>query len=97
MELPIPKKFQILGHTYKVKLLKKVNGGKDHGEVDDNKKIVRLERESTEQPLSKVEETWLHEMVHAILDELAYHKLSDDEIFVERFSKALHQALKTSE
>lgn len=98
LTIPIPHKFQIFGHTYKVRQYKRVNKGKDYGEHDFNTKKIKLERSSEQHNQDKVEETYLHEIVHCILDHLGYDKtLSADEKFVEQFSRALHQILKTSE
>lgn len=42
-------------------------------------------------PEDSVEQTLYHEVVHAILDELGYKELSDDETFVQGFSLLLQQ------
>ena len=47
-------------------------------------------------PQNLKERTYFHELTHAILDEIGYHKLSGDEKFIEAFSLLLHQAMKTS-
>lgn len=46
-------------------------------------------------PLDSQEQTIFHEITHAILDELAYNKLSDDEVFVQGFSTLMYQVFKT--
>jgi len=46
---------------------------------------------------NEVEASFLHEMVHFILNRLGYDDLSDDEKFVKQVSKALHQCLTTQE
>lgn len=40
---------------------------------------------------SSKEQTLYHEVTHAILDELGYSELSQDETFVQGFSLLLHQ------
>jgi len=46
---------------------------------------------------SQIEQTYLHEVVHMILNHLSYSEARDDEMFVDLFSKALYQVLETSE
>ena len=48
-------------------------------------------------PKDSMEQTLYHEVVHAILDELGYSKLSRDETFVQGFSLLLHQFEKTKQ
>lgn len=97
MEIIIPGSFQLMGHTYKVKLVKKVDKQDNYGEIDYEKKLIRLKKLTKEYNPTMVEEKFFHEMTHAILDELEYTQLSHDEVFIERFSRALYQAIKTAE
>ena len=46
---------------------------------------------------SAKEQTFYHELVHAILDELGEHELSNNERFVQSFSVLLYQFEKTKE
>lgn len=91
----IPKSFQLMGHTYKIRIVKKVDKEDSFGEVIYAKKAIRLKAPSKDTSIELVEETFFHELVHAILDETEYNKLSDDEEFVERVGRALHQAFKS--
>lgn len=93
----IPKKFNLLGHTYKVKFVKKVDSRDSPGDIDPNTKIIRLKKSSKSHSKDLVEETFFHEMIHGILDELEYGNLSNDEQLVERVGRALHQVFKSSE
>lgn len=94
--IPIPKSFMLMGHSYKVKLLKKVNNGRDYGEHDFNKKLIKLEKVSPTLSKEQQEEYLIHEQFHAILDNLGYGDLSANEVFIEQLSRAWHQVLKTS-
>jgi len=89
----IPKQFEIFGLTFKVKQPWKVDSGNHWGECDYSKKTIKVLRSLNRE---QKEITYLHEMTHAILDVLEYNELSSDEEFIERFSKALHQVLKSS-
>ena len=43
-----------------------------------------------------IDETFWHELTHAILWETGEHKLARSEEFVVKFSKALHEAISTA-
>lgn len=94
MEINIPKHFSIFGLNFKVTQPHKVDSKDNWGECSVAKKVIKVKRNLNKE---QKEVTYLHELTHAILDCLEYNDLSNDEDFVERFSKALHQALKTSE
>lgn len=93
----IPKRFKVFGEKHKVKFVRKLDGGHSFGEWDPNTNTIKLQMSNKERSQDMVEQTFLHELVHCCLDHLGYEKLSDDEIFVDSFAKALHQAFKTSE
>lgn len=93
MDLLIPKSFEIFGRTYKVLQPNKVDAEGNIGECDSLHNIIKIRR-NLKRDLKEL--TYIHEITHAILDNLEYIDLSNDEVFVERFSKALHQVLKTS-
>ncbi len=93
MDLLIPKTFEIFGRQYKVLHPHKVDKEGSLGECDSHNNIIKLRRNL---PKDLKELTYIHEVTHAVLDSLEYHDLSSDEIFIERFSKALHQVLKSS-
>ena len=90
----IPKQFKIFGLTIKVKQPWKVDKDDNWGEASIAKKTIKVKRSLNKE---QKEVTYLHELTHIILDSLEYNDLSHDEDFVERFSKALHQALTTQE
>lgn len=89
----IPKTFSIFGLTFKVTQPWKFKNDDRWGECNVHKKTIKILRSLNRE---QKEITYLHEITHAILDCLEYTKLSHDEDFVERFSKALHQVLTTS-
>lgn len=91
----VPKSFQLMGHTYKVKAVKKVDKEGSCGDIVHATKTIRLKEPNKDFTLDMVEETFFHELTHAILDETMYNQLSDDEVFVERIGRALHQAFKS--
>jgi len=92
----IPKKLTILGHTIKVKRVKVLPKQKDcRGLWLTNKNLIYVQIQPGNVDLE--EQTFYHELVHAILDNLLYIDLSEDENLVDRVGSALHQALKTME
>lgn len=92
MEFQVPKEFQLLGRTYKISQPVKVDSEKSLGECKSDMGIIRVRRNLKKE---LKEHTFLHEVTHAILDSLGYDKLSNDEKFVDSFSGALYQVLKT--
>jgi len=90
----IPKSFKLFNTTWTVKQLHKVDNLGSYGLCDYGTATISLRR-NLKQDIK--EATFHHELVHAILDTLNYHKLSSDEKFVDTFGQALHQAIKTSE
>ena len=94
MDITIPKTFKIFGLTFKVTQPWRIDKDDNWGECSMNKNSVKVKRSLNKE---QKEITYLHEVTHAILDSLEYNELSNNEDFVERFSKALHQVIKTSE
>lgn len=88
--MQIPKKFSLFGETYKVRQVIKVDREDNWGEIDRTKNIIRIKKGLNQE---QREQTFLHEVLHASLDNLGYEKLSDDEVFVDTLAKALHQIL----
>lgn len=89
----IPKKFNIFGETYTVKQLVKIDKDNSWGEHDPVKNTIKILKSLNEQ---QKEQTFYHEVLHVILYNLGYEELDNDEIFIDRISKALHQILTTS-
>lgn len=95
-QIPIPKEFFLFGEKHKVKLQKKVDKGQALGSWDPENNSIKLEKASKTRNQDQVEQTYIHEVVHCILDHLSYEHLSHDEKFVDVFAKALAQVLKTA-
>lgn len=95
MEVTIPKTFQLLGREYKVKQENRVtvDGESVCGYCMSTDGIIKI-RKNLKKDLK--EHTFLHEITHAILDSLGHTELSANEGFVDSFSGALYQVLKTA-
>ncbi len=99
-EIELPKRFKLFSTTIDVsfdnKLLneKHMYGFCDYGSC----KIVLSDVEG-ETPLTndRILDTFYHERTYAILDAMNETKLSNNEKFVDVFSKLLRQAIETSE
>ena len=98
-KIRIPKEFQIFGHIYKIKLDPSLIEKDDSvGEFDPRNYIITLQPKKgicRNRPNTHFEQTFLHELTHAVLHEIGAENLCDDDKFVDLFSQALHQALKT--
>lgn len=97
----IPKFFYIFSEKIKVSFLKKIKHaeGESYGVWIENENRIKLARTLFNKPLTKeqMEQTYFHEVTHAILDSIGEPELSNNEILVDKFSKALYQVLKSSE
>lgn len=95
----LPTTFQILGHT--------VNVIFDSQRMDDKNALGYLEPDlntitltdvsgGKQMPMSSIEHTYLHEVVHLILRHMGEDELYKNEKFVDLFAGLLHQVLSTS-
>lgn len=90
----IPKKFELLGEKHKVSIVTKVDKEGNEGEWDPNKNVIKILRSLDKE---RREQRYYHELFHCMLEHMGYMHLSNDEVFVDRMAKALHQVIKTSE
>jgi len=93
-EMGIPKSFSVCGHTISVAIIPKSrwkHGAKVLGIWLPDR--LRIEIRS-DQPLTLIAQTFVHEKVHCLLD-LMNSKLSHDEVFVDNFATLLHNSLTT--
>jgi len=95
----IPKRFNIFGHTINVEYvsdLQKRDGC--HGQFDTNTLVIQLQsRETANSCESQQEQTFYHELVHAIFHLTGYEDLDKDEQLVDLIGQCLHQVAATSE
>lgn len=95
--LGIPRRFQIHGHSITVKMLTPAGWTRHKfprdsvGIYDPASHVIGLRKELGD---TEMQQTFCHELVHALLDEMN-HKLSFNEVFVDNFGSLLHQALQT--
>ena len=92
----IPSEFKLFNQTIKVKYSRTlINRKEAFGVWDYNKNTITLQQSTREHVLSKnqIEQTFMHEAVHACLDLSGYSDLSNDEKFVHTFSNLIHQLI----
>jgi hypothetical protein len=90
----IPKEFQLLAHTIKVRVIprSKWRHGKNVvGMWMPDKLRIDLIADPIE---TQLQATFCHELCHALLD-MMNHNLSRDEVFVDNLGALLQQALTT--
>lgn len=99
MKLPLPKSFQLFAHTFKVKesndLVQREGAV---GIYRHAKQEITIQRniDGTNLTETRIEQTYFHELTHAILGEIGEEELCQNEKFVDLFSQGLHQALSTA-
>ena len=97
-KLNIPKKFMLLGRQFEVVPIDQSMAGilplDYHGLCVPDLNEIHV---STDIPRSKLEATYLHELVHAVLSCMGDTELYANEQFIDIFSGLLHQALTSGE
>lgn len=90
----IPATFELFKQTIKVIYKRDLIDKKGaFGIWDYSKNTIYLQQSTRKYILTKeqIEATFIHEVVHACLDLMGEHKLSDNESFVHSFSNLIHQ------
>ncbi len=98
-QLTIPVEFELFGQTVEIIWDKELNN-RDNANGLANYRYSRIELQPNTDTIKitdeMIEQTYLHEVTHFILDAIGEDELRSNEKFVDTFSKALHQVLKTS-
>ena len=95
--MKIPKSFELFGSTITVKFDDdkcNENSAYGIGMYKGNTILLRKKAHGADIEKTEIECSFLHEIIHFIVDRLAYDDLNNEE-FVTRFSSALHQCLTT--
>ena len=94
----IPKEFKLFGATIKVIFDNDRCDDKDaYGLARYKTNEIFLQDKAHGENIEKTEIqcTFFHEVIHFILSRISEEKLSNNENFVKKFSRALHQVLTT--
>jgi len=97
--MKIPRRFKIFGHTVEVRKdpdLEDGDGNQGVARLNKNRIVIQC-NEALKRPATRMEQCYLHEVVHMIFSELNYAKESDNEQMIDQVASALHQVLTTSE
>lgn len=92
----IPKKAVIEKTQYRVDMVRRFDRYGQHGEMNPNTKRIAVARNVQYLPKHRIArispaeqwETYVHELVHAVLNEMGRHELNNER-FVERFARLL--------
>lgn len=98
--MKIPKSFKLFATTVNVVWdNRKLNSIGAYGAHDYGKSEIILSTEEGVDELSEdlIKDTFYHERTHAILDAMNESELSNNEKFVDVFSKLLRQSIETAE
>jgi len=97
--MKIPKSFELLGETIHIIKSQDLLDKTDNvGEADyrHNTITIQVPIGGINRPISYIEATYLHEVIHFILHRMGRDELNEDNSFVELFARLLHQILITS-
>jgi hypothetical protein len=93
----IPEKFMISGRTFSVQFSDELLTHTGNvGRVTYSSGVLTLQSPLTSRAEDETEQTFLHETVHTVLNQIGESELNDNEDFVDRLASALHQVLVTS-
>jgi hypothetical protein len=95
----IPKTFQVFGKTFTVTTTQngELRDWGAKGRCSEELGHIELEVDLTRASTEDIEITYLHEVVHIILDSISMRELAGDEQLVDLVARALHQFLISSE
>ena len=94
--MSIPTSFELFGYTYKVELDQEIwDVDENFGEMMWLQKLIKLVPWSKTIKREQVEQTFYHELVHAILSDMGKVELSRDDEFVDLFAQLLYQYEKS--
>lgn len=96
MKFKIPKQFDLIGRTIKVRNVERCMDcdSSVDGQAIYSNGIIEL-KISRDQCEEYKEFVFFHELVHHLLNAIAYDKLTKDETFTDRLAGVLYQAIKT--
>ena len=99
MDFNIPKAFTLGGVEHVVEIQQVVGYEQDFGQYDPVRRVIQiaLTPRGRGVPHSFPQQTFLHELVHAILNTMRKDDLYDDESFVNTFASFLNEAINTME
>ena len=91
----IPTRFTIINRDYKVVDTPPNKEDPPFGQTFFDEAKIELNKVKCGKDRNILEHTFLHELIHVLLNALGHEKLNDDEAFVDSLAAVLHQYMKT--
>lgn len=98
--MKIPKRFKLMGQTIEIvydSTISDMDGCAGLAKYRWNQIVLQPDTNGVKRPLSKIEQTFCHELVHWIFYMASENKLRANEKLVDTIAGLLHQALSTME
>lgn len=97
--MKLPKKLSVGALDYNVELVDSLRYGEEYGHWDGTTCTIKIAKTAGGEPLSdkRMEQTFFHELIHAVLDSIGEDELNENERFIDAFSNVFYQALNTME
>lgn len=98
--MDIPRRLKLLGRTITVEydpMLDGRDGTVGEARYTSDSIALQPNTDTFRRPQTQLEQVFLHELVHYILNEMNEYDLRSNEKFVDVFAGLLHQALTTME
>lgn len=100
MKIPIPKRLRIGNKDYSIEVVEAMLDKRLAGEVNYHERLIQVGMRNGRTGRlfdpSFVQDTFWHELVHAILDDMDEDTLNRDEKFVTEFASRLARAIRTA-
>lgn len=97
---PIPKLIRVGRKKYSIEVVEAMLEKKCMGRVYYPQQVIRLAKHSNVNGRrftdAEVQDTFWHEVVHTILNDMGRHSLNSNEPFVTEFANRLTQAINTA-
>ena len=98
-QLNLPKKIRVGTRWYSVEVVEAMQNKSEMGRVHYGRRTIELAKRTHHGVpfrLSALEDTFWHELTHAILHSMGEHELNNRESFVEEFANRLSAAIRTA-
>ncbi len=98
-QLNLPKKIRVGNRWYSVDVVESMRNKSEMGRVHYERRTIELAKRTHHGVpfrLSALEDTFWHELTHAILHSMGEHELNNRESFVEEFANRLSAAIRTA-
>jgi len=100
MRQPIPKRIRVGQKEYSIEVVEAMLDKRLAGEVNYHERLIQLSMRNGRTGRlfhpAFIHETFWHELVHAILDDMDEDKLNRNERFVKEFATRLATAIRTA-